>query len=34
MNRWGEDPTPAPEQPAVEPAHTIAQLIIDYLEAY
>lgn len=34
MSRWGEEPTLAPEQPAVEPARTIAQLIIDYLEAY
>jgi len=33
MNRWGSEPTPAPVQPEKEPAHRIAELIIETLEA-
>ena len=34
MGRWGEDRTPAPPQPDIEPARRIAELIIEHsLEA-
>lgn len=33
MNRWGQDPTPAPVQPKKEPAQRIAELMIETLEA-
>ncbi|MDO5750273.1 MAG: RNA-binding protein [Rothia sp. (in: high G+C Gram-positive bacteria)] len=32
MHRWGETPTPAPEQPETEPAQKIAELIMEELE--
>lgn len=33
MNRWGQEPTPAPVQPKKEPAQRIAELMIETLEA-
>ncbi|WP_294626236.1 RNA-binding protein [uncultured Rothia sp.] len=33
MNQWGQEPTPAPVQPKKEPAHRIAELMIETLEA-
>lgn len=33
MNRWGQEPTPAPVQPDKEPARRIAELMIETLEA-